>query len=1029
MKFEPQMSGVNEQTQDDEVRRERLLEATNVIPWEADAQTWVFTYVGPQAKTLLGYPPEQWYEKDFWVSHLHPEDRDSAIKFCETSSKSLTDFEFEYRMIAADGHTVWLNDVVNVVTKNGAPQVLRGFMKDITERKEVEAALRKSREKLIKAEQIARMGFLDWNLKTNQIVLSSEVYTLYGLTPGTLVDVEQIVAMTHPDDLENVRENLDMAIQGIRDYDIDHRIVRPDGNVLWVHARADVERDKDGIPISLMGTVVDITELRQANEDKTTLLHVVSKRLKELQCMYAISDSIRMRNSLDGIFQDAASAIPPGWHYPEITRAKLRCNGKEWVSKPFEETEWKQSSDIVVDGKCCGCVEVYYVEERPMLDEGPFFAQERNLIDNIARTLGEALQHKRAEELLKNSEARFRMMYEYAPVMIDAFDASGRCFMWNKECEKVFGWTAKEIFAHENPITLFYPDPIIQEQVVKTISRNPGTEFREWRPLRKDGSEAICLWANFRLPNGDIISLGQDITERKQAEEALQETRAQLDSYISTAPVGMAIFDSELRYSNVNETLAEINGVSIEDHLHKRPRDILPEPLGLAVEKRFRDILRTNQPIIHEEISGETLSQPGVTRHWLQSYFPILGAEQKPNGVGVTVIEISEIKRAEEQLRQSQKMEALGTLSGGIAHDFNNILYPIFIYANLLLEKFDADSEEYTDLKEITSAAQRAKDLVSQILMFSRRSDGVKHVCDLVPVINEAMKLMRAALPANITIEEKIPDGIVPVFCDSTQMYQVVVDICTNAGQAILGRGKVEIALDSSEVAGIVCFDGTKIHGNYCRLTVTDSGVGMDDETQAKIFDPFFTTREVGQGTGLGLSTVFGIVQDHEGGIKVSSEADKGTTFEVFLPLAEGPVETLPESRANVEDYAGTENILFVDDEKPIRNSVRSCLEGVGYNVTAVADGQEALDIFAKDLDRFDLVVTDLTMPNMTGEQLSQELMRLRPNTPVILCTGHGTAISREHSDAAGITAILHKPLAPTAILQAVRNVLDDANS
>jgi len=771
----------------------------------------------------------------------------------------------------------------------------------------------------------------------------------------------------------------------------------------------------------------DITEPMQANEDKVTLLHDVNKRLNELECMYAISNSIRMRNSVDGIFQDAAAAIPSGWHYPEITRARLRYKEKEWVSKPFEETEWKQSSDIVVDGKCCGCVEVYYVEERPMLDEGPFFAQEHNLIVNIARILSEALEHKRAEELLKNSEARFRMIYEYAPVMIDAFDASGRCFMWNKECEKVFGWTAEEMFAHENPITLFYPDPDIQEQVVGTISRNPGSQFREWRPLRKDGSETICLWANFKLPNGDVISLGQDITERRQAEEALQETRAQLDSYIATAPVGMAIFDSELRYINVNETLADINGVSIDNHIDKRPRDILPESLGHAVEKRFRRILRTGQSILHEELSGETLSQPGVTRHWLHSFFPILGAEQEPKGIGVTVVEITEIKKTEEQLRQSQKMEALGTLSGGIAHDFNNIIYPIFIYANLLLKKYDADSEEYADLKEITSAAQRAKDLVSQILLFSRHSEGVKHVCDLVSVIKEAMKLMRAALPAIITIEEKLPDDTVPVFCDSSQIYQVVVDICTNAGHAILDSGKITVTLDSSEVAGVVCIDGTKIDGNYCRLTVTDSGVGMDDETQAKIFDPFFTTREVGQGTGLGLSTVFGIVQDHEGGIKVTSEAGKGATFTIFLPLAEGPVEELPEGQASVQDYAGTENILFVDNEKSIRNSVRSCLERVGYNVTAVADGQDALDIFAKDLDRFDLVVTDLTMPNMTGEQLSHELMRLRPDTPVILCTGHGATITAKRCDTAGINAFLQKPLTPDELSRVVRDVLDEA--
>ena len=649
MKFEPQMSGVNEQSRVDEIRRQRLLDATNIIPWEADAQTWLFTYIGHQVETLLGYPAEQWYEKDFWVSHLHPADRDFAIKFCETSSKTLTDFEFEYRMIAADGRTVWLNDVVNVATENGTPQVLRGFLKDIT--------------------------------------------------------------------------------------------------------------------------------------------------------------------------------------------------------------------------------------------------------------------------------------------------------------------------------------------------------------------------------------------ELKQAEVALQESRALLDSYIATAPVGMAIFDLEFRYINVNETLADINGISIENHIHKRPRDILPGPLGLAVEKRFRGILRTGQSIIHEEISGETLSRPGVTRHWLHSFFPILGAKKKPKGIGITVIETTKIKEAEEQLRQSQKMEALGTLSGGIAHDFNNILYPIFIYADLLLEKFDADSQEYTDLKEITSAAQRAKDLVSQVLMFSRRSQGVKHVCDLVPVIKEAMKLMRAALPANITIEEKIPDGIVPVFCDSTQMYQVVVNICTNAGQAILDIGKITITLDSSEVAGIVCFNGTKIHGDYCRLTVTNSGVGMDAETQAKIFEPFFTTREVGQGTGLGLSTVFGIVQVHEGGIKVSSEADKGTTFEVFLPLAEGPVETLPESRANLEDYAGAENILFVDDEKSIRNLGHDCLERFGYIVTAVSDGQQALEIFAKNPDHFNLIVTDQTMPNMTGEKLANALLKLRPDIPIIICTGHSPTITPESSKALGISAFLQKPLAPTQLMRVVREVLDQAKN
>jgi len=531
---------------------------------------------------------------------------------------------------------------------------------------------------------------------------------------------------------------------------------------------------------------------------------------------------------------------------------------------------------------------------------------------------------------------------------------------------------------------------------------------------------------------GNLVSFTcavSNITEHIQTEVALQDSKTLLDSYIATAPVGMAVFDAELRYIKVNQSLADINGVSIESHIHKRPRDILPAPLGRTVEKRFRNLLKTGQPILHEEISGETLGEPGVTRHWLHSFFPIFGAQHKPKGIGVTVTETTRIKNAEEQLRQSQKMEALGTLSGGIAHDFNNILYPIFIYANLLLEKFDADSEEYTDLKEITSAAKRAKDLVSQILMFSRRSENVKHVCDLVPVVQEATKLVRAALPTNITVETKLPDDIVPVFCDTSQLYQVLVNICNNAGQAIVGSGIVKIALDSSEIAGIVCFDGTEIHGNYCRLTVTDSGVGMDDETQAKMFDPFFSTREVGQGTGLGLSTAFGIVQDHDGGIKASSEADKGTTFEVFLPLAEGPVEKLPDTQGRVLDYAGNEKILFVDDEKSIRNLGHDCLERFGYIVTAVSDGQKAMEIFVVNPDYFDLVVTDQTMPNMTGEILANALLSLRSDIPIILCTGHSPTTTPESGKAIGISAFLQKPLAPTQLLRVVREVLDQAKN
>ncbi len=318
---------------------------------------------------------------------------------------------------------------------------------------------------------------------------------------------------------------------------------------------------------------------------------------------------------------------------------------------------------------------------------------------------------------------------------------------------------------------------------------------------------------------------------------------------------------------------------------------------------------------------------------------------------------------------------------------------------------------------------------MSQILVFGRNGRTGEQICDFVSVANEAMRLLRPALPETIKIELNHSIAKLPVLCDASQLYQVLVNLINNAEQAISGIGKIEVALDTVNIEKLECIHGTLLDGSFARLTVTDNGIGMDNETCARMFDPFFTTKDTGQGTGLGLSTVFGIVQNHGGGVTVSSKLGAGTTVVVLLPMAEDVPEESRDAKVATPDDANNENILFVDDVESIRKSARTCLERSGYSVMTVSNGQEALEIFLADPGRFDLVMTDQTMPKMTGEELSIELLRHRPDIPIIICTGHSEVISPESSREKGIRAFLQKPATPAELRRVVREVLDEAES
>jgi len=396
-------------------------------------------------------------------------------------------------------------------------------------------------------------------------------------------------------------------------------------------------------------------------------------------------------------------------------------------------------------------------------------------------------------------------------------------------------------------------------------------------------------------------------------------------------------------------------------------------------------------------------------------------------GVQAIVEDISERKKLEVQLLQAQKMEAIGTLAGGIAHDFNNILAAIMGYTELANLDVPEGSNARYKLNEVLKASHRAKDLVRQILAFSHQGRQERKPVEMSPLIKEILRLLRASLPSIIEIRQHIDTDTDIIETDPTQIHQVLMNLCTNAAHAMRENGGVlEVSLKKVDMDGFAVAQHPDFQpGSYLRLSVSDTGHGMTREVLKRIFDPYFTTKEVGEGTGLGLAVVHGIVKSHEGAITVYSEPGKGSTFQVYFPRIDRAKGVEATQRAEPFPMGKQECILFVDDEQPLADMGKQMLEHLGYRVAVRMSSIEALKLFQAQPKRFDLVITDMTMPNMTGDKLSRELMGIRPDIPIILCTGFSERITAEKVQELGIREFAMKPLLMSDLAKTIRRVLD----
>ncbi|WP_289021166.1 ATP-binding protein [Desulfobacter postgatei] len=383
-------------------------------------------------------------------------------------------------------------------------------------------------------------------------------------------------------------------------------------------------------------------------------------------------------------------------------------------------------------------------------------------------------------------------------------------------------------------------------------------------------------------------------------------------------------------------------------------------------------------------------------------------------------------KKADEYLRQAQKMESIGNLAGGIAHDFNNLLFPIIGMSELLLEDLPEESLEYKNIEVILEAGKRGRDLVQQILSFSRRSEKKKNPVRLQQILKEALKLSRSTIPSSIQINQDIQEDCGWVMADSVQLHQIVINLITNAYHAVdQSDGKINVQLKELCVTTNDLSPKLNSDGRYVMLRISDNGCGIEESIKNKIFDPYFTTKDKHKGTGLGLALVYGIVQDHGGDILVDSKVGEGTVFSIYLPLLEGLPETEAEERT-ISFQPGLEHILLVDDEKPVAEIEKQMLNRLGYKVTMHTSSQEALECFRSNPEAFDLLLTDVTMPGITGDRLAQEVLTIRPDIPVLLCTGFSENIDKRKAEQLGIKGFLMKPVGKSDMARTVRQILDN---
>ena len=996
-----------------------IVENVNDVIYAAD-EKGVITYISPVVESVMGYSPSEVMGKPF-AEFMYEDDLPRVME----QFKKIMSGHFEqseYRLVTKTGEIRWVRTSSRRILEGDRVVGLRGVLRDVTERKAVDEAL--SKEKAFSDTTIDSLpgAFYLFNDQGKMLRWNKNLEKISGYS-------SQEISEMRPSDFfaPEDRSALEKAIEGVFSKGknkIELDILSKDGKKtphLWTARLVTVNQ----VPC-VVGTGVDITERKRAGD---RLARSEAKYRQLFQHAPSAIYEIDFEHRRFITFNDVLPAYT-GYsekelkemdpldlftdHSAEVFLEKLGLmrDGKEVPASQEYEIKRKDGTTI------WALINMSYEMEKGMPVKGRMVAHD-------------ITERKAMESVVRESEEKYRTLYDNAADIIILADSEGNLMDVNRMFEEESGFSRDEMLGKN----LFTSGIMTEVSTARALSAfKELLDGKEWQRLEVDGVRKNGNAVPFEVRAVPIMRKGElqgfqailrNIRERKKAEEVLRTEKEKFEILVEESPLAVSLIGEDGGYRYTNPKFTEMFGYTLEDIPNGREwfTRAYPDPeyRDEVISAWIADIKKTKAgqarprtfDVTCRDGSEKVIYFRPVTMH---------------NGDQLVIYEdITQQRRLERRLRQAQKMEAIGTLAGGIAHDFNNILTPIMVQTEVAMQLLPKQSPVQHNLEEVTRAAHRAKNLVKQILTFGRQSKQQRLPLRVGPVLKETMKLLRSSLPTTIEMRQSINVAHDVALTDPTEIHQVLMNLCTNAAHAMGQKGGVlEVRLVDVEIGPDDADRWPDLKpGSYLRLSVSDTGDGIARANMERIFDPFFTTKSREEGTGMGLAVVHGIAKSYGGAITVESEPAKGTTFYFFLPRddRETPARTKPAGPVPT----GDERILLVDDEESVVDTVRLMLEHLGYEVIAKGSSMEALEAFQAEPDRFDLVITDQTMPKMRGKELAQRLISIRANVPVILFTGFGDGITEQEAKAVGISAHLMKPMVIDDMATTIRKLLDKA--